>query len=228
MLLNSVEYLPQKVYNKCGGDCMDKMNTEQKILQRMDQENTGSIFINADFLDIVKSNTLRKSLKRLVDDNKITRILDGMYTKLEFSRILNKQIYPSPVSVAHAIARKFNWSIFPSKNTALNMVGLSTQISNTYEFLSDGPYRNYTYINSEIIFKKSANKKIKIDSDSLVTLVVALDSYGKSNINLKEINIITSYIIENKITIKILEQNKTIPGWMYQLISDILKKEAEK
>lgn len=219
--------LPRKVYNKCGGDRVINMTIEQQILKRIDKEKKGYIFINADFLDLAESNTLRKSLKRLVDESKITRIMDGMYAKLEYSNILKKQIFPSPVNVAHTLARKFNWSIYPSKNTALNIVGLSTQISNAYEFLSDGPYRKYKYLNTEINFKKSANKKIKINPESLATLIIALDAYGKDKIKDREINIVDRYLIDNKITESILEQNKTIPEWMYIVIKNIFKREEE-
>ena len=41
--------------------------------------------------------------------------------------------------VANAIARKFNWRIQPTGDTALTYLGLSNQVNGNYTYLSDGP-----------------------------------------------------------------------------------------
>lgn len=98
-----------------------------------------------------------------------------MFSILEYSEILNKHVYPSPVKIAESIARAFVWDIYPSENTALNIVGLSTQVTNVYEYLSDGPYRKYKYRGKEISFKNTVNKKLRLESNELVYLVTAID-----------------------------------------------------
>jgi len=45
--------------------------------------------------------------------------------------------------VAHALARKFGWTIQVSGNTALNILGLSTQVPIRYLYLSDGKSRSF-------------------------------------------------------------------------------------
>lgn len=37
-----------------------------------------------------------------------------------------------------AIARKYNWTIAPSGNTALNLLGLSTQVPSKWKYVSYG------------------------------------------------------------------------------------------
>jgi len=206
---------------------MKRPNYQSKVIEQIQNKPKGTLFIYSDFFEIADATAIRQILKRLSDEEKLVRVLDGMYTRLEYSNILKKHVYPSAIDVAHTLARKFNWNIYPSKHTALNIVGLSTQISNTYEFLSDGPYRKYTYLNNEISFKKSANKKIKINSDTLINLIVALDAYGKDRINDNEMKILSKYIENNQITEELLDQNKTIPEWMYLVIKKILKKEQK-
>lgn len=206
---------------------MKRPNYQSNVLDQIQKKPEGTLFIYSDFFEIADATAIRQIFKRLSDEKILVRIIDGIYVKLEYSSILKKHIYPSPVDIAHTLARKFKWQIYPSKNTALNIVGLSTQISNMYEFLSDGPYRKYDYLNNKIIFKKTANKKIKISSEALINLIIALDAYGKEKIKDNEINIIANYLKNNKISEELLEQNKTIPEWMYLLIKKILKKETQ-
>ena len=80
----------------------------------------------------------------------------------------------------------------------------------------------------KLVLKKSANKKIKINSDALINLIIALDAYGKDRIKDNEMKIISKYIENNQLTEELLDQNKTIPEWMYLVIKNILKKGQEK
>lgn len=203
---------------------MQRPDYQGQVLNQIESKPAGTLFIYSDFFEIAEATAIRQILRRLSNEKKVTKIMDGMYVKLEYSHVLKKYIYPSTINVAQTLARKFNWNIYPSKHTALNIVGLSTQISNTYEFLSDGPYRKYIYLSNEISFKKSANKKIKINSDALINLIIALDAYGKDTIKENEVQIISKYIENNKLTEELLDQNKTIPEWMYLVIKNILKK----
>ena len=204
---------------------MQRPDYQSKVLDMIQNKAEGTLFIHSDFFEIADATSIRQILKRLSDEGRLVRVLDGMYTRLEYSNILKKYVYPSTIDVAQTLARKFNWNIYPSKHTALNIVGFSTQISNTYEFLSDGPYRKYIYLSNEISFKKSANKKIKINSDALINLIIALDAYGKDRIKDNEMKIISKYIENNQLTEELLDQNKTIPEWMYLVIKNVFKKE---
>ena len=198
---------------------MKRLNYQTRVLEFVESKSRGVLFINSDFFDIASPTTIRQILKRLTDEGKITRIFDGMYSYLEYSSI-QKDMYPSPVDVAYAIARRFKWSIYPSGYTALNIVGISTELPNGYEFLSDGPYKKYEYLNHQVKFKKTASRKININSRNLAILVIALDLYGKERIKGKEIAIINKYIINKKISEKQLKQATTIPEWIYLLIKN--------
>ena len=60
--------------------------------------------------------------------------------------------------MAQALARKFNWRIQPSGDAALNLLGLSTQVPARWEYLSDGPSREYELGSATLAFRKSALK----------------------------------------------------------------------
>ena len=62
--------------------------------------------------------------------------------------------------MANALARSYHWTIAPYGNTALNFLGLSTQVTATWSYISDGTYRIYEWNSTRIEFKHRANREI--------------------------------------------------------------------
>ncbi len=93
-----------------------------------------------DFFTIADYETVRKTLNRLVNDEYIQRIINGVYYKPKYIEAINEYKAPNIDEVAHAIARKYNWTIAPSGNTALNLLGLDTQVPAKWTYISDGRY----------------------------------------------------------------------------------------
>ena len=52
----------------------------------------------------------------------------GIYDYPKYSELLKKQLSPDIEQVSRAYARKFNWKIEVSGESALNILGLSTQV----------------------------------------------------------------------------------------------------
>ena len=84
----------------------------------------------------------------------------GIYYKPEYNDFLGEFVAPEPDAVAHALARNFGWTIVPCGDTALNLLGLSTQIPAAWVYVSDGTYKEYTYEQTTIKFKRTTNKEI--------------------------------------------------------------------
>ena len=84
----------------------------------------------------------------------------GVYYKAEYNEFLEEYVAPEPDAVAHAIARNYGWTIVPFGDTALNILGLSTQVPATWVYMSDGTYKEYSYNQTTIRFKKTSNKKL--------------------------------------------------------------------
>ena len=109
----------------------------------------------ADFIADFSINNIDKALSSLVKKNKIRRIARGMYDYPKYSDFLNKELSPDIEKVAHAYARKFNWKIEASGDTALNISGLSNQVPGKYIYLSNGPNKNHQILdNISLEFKK--------------------------------------------------------------------------
>ena len=98
------------------------------ILERIRVAEPESVFVSTDYVDLADVNTVRQCLSRMEQTGELQRIMRGVYYRPVFSQLLGEYEAPSPHHVAQALARKFNWSIAPSGATALNLLGLSTQV----------------------------------------------------------------------------------------------------
>ncbi|MCL1828828.1 MAG: DUF6088 family protein, partial [Oscillospiraceae bacterium] len=115
------------------------------IRERILNSETGSIFVSVDFADVAENSRIGVIFSRLESEGVIRRIMRGMYDKPEYNDFLQEHLAPSPDTVAHALARNFGWTIVPGGDTALNLLGLSTQVPAVWSYVSDGTYKEYTF-----------------------------------------------------------------------------------
>lgn len=181
-------------------------------------ENPGKIYSIHDFYDLGTKNTIKSILYRLNEEGKITRLMDGLYTKPKYSHILDEYSYPTAQQVAEKLAEKFSWTIAPTNETALNYVGISTQVPNEYVYISDGAYRTYDYRNKKIIFKHTSNRNIKEYSKELSILIQAIIAIGKDKINEEDIKKMASF--SKNIEENLNKDTNKLPFW----IKDVLLK----
>jgi hypothetical protein len=69
----------------------------------------------------------------------IRRVIRGVYDKPKYSTLLQEYSAPNPNEIADALARNYSWTIAPTGNTALNLLGLSTQVPANWSYISSGP-----------------------------------------------------------------------------------------
>ena len=92
----------------------------KQILQRIEDSQTGTIFVNSDFVDIAETETVRRNLNRITQAGILRRIFNGIYEKPKYSKLLHEYVAADPDAVAKAIARNYHWTIAPCGNTALH------------------------------------------------------------------------------------------------------------
>ena len=162
---------------------MSRPDYLKQIENRIRSMPEGSVFITSDFLDLADTPTINKALSRLSSEGTIRRVVRGVYDRPSFSVLLQENSAPDTNLAAKAIARNFGWTIVPCGDTALNLLGLSTQVPATWQYVSDGPYREYTIGNRVLQFKHGANKDVSGLSDKFALIVQALKALGKGNID---------------------------------------------
>lgn len=207
-----------KVYN-FGCKEMLRMNLITSQIENIMSENQGKIFSINDFYELGTKNTIKSVLYRLNKEGKVVRLLDGLYTKPKYSKILKEYSYPDTNAVAKKIADKFSWTIVPAEDMALNYVGISTQVPNEYIYISDGAYREYLYRNKKIIFKHTTNRNITSYSRELSILIQAIKALGKDKISERDIKRLAFYAERIKEDLK--KDTLKLPFWIQEVLEKI-------
>lgn len=197
-----------------------------QIRGNIERAEAGSVFVSTDFTDITDKKTVNMGLIRLADEGLIKKILFGVYYKPEFSELLGETVAPSPNKVAHALARNFGWTIVPCGDTALNFLGLSTQVPSQWVYVSDGAYKEYTFDNTTIKFKRTTNKEISKASYKTALTIQALKALGKENITEQVISRLKKILTDEEKE-KMLAESKSATSWVLELIKIICKDEEK-
>lgn len=198
----------------------------EKISDRINSFEANKVFFANDFLDIASNATVRQILKRLADEDKIKRVIDGFYYNPRYSELIGEYEAVSIHELALAIARKYNWNIAPYNSTALNLLGLSTQVPNHYKYISSGRYKEYKMGDTILEFKKVNPGEISNMSLKTATVIQAIKSLGKENITSEVIQKIRENLTEKE-RADLMNESKSVPSWIYEVIREICEAKDE-
>lgn len=199
----------------------------RQIQERIAVAAEGSIFVNSDFADIADTETVRRNLNRFVKSGMLRRILKGVYEKPEYSEMLKEYVAADPHAVAEALARSYRWTIAPCGDTALNLLGLSTQVTAVWSYISDGPYKTYEWNSTKLEFKHRTNKEITGLSYMTILVIQALKTLGKTNVTSKTVQMLKSRLDEDD-KIAMLKEAAQSTDWVYDIIRQIAGEVQEK
>ncbi len=205
---------------------MARPNYLAEIKKRIEKSKTGDVFVAVDFVDITDKKTVQMAFLRLESNSIIKRVLRGVYYKPEYNDFLKEYVAPSPSLVAGAIARNFGWSVVPCGDTALNILGLSTQVPAVWSYVSDGTYKEYSFDNTTIKFKRTTNKEISKLSYKTALIIQALKALGKENITYEIIEKLRNSLTNEEKSTALIEA-KTATSWIYEYIKEIARGEND-
>ena len=190
------------------------------IRERILSAEDGTVFVTSDFADIADTNTIRQSIYRLVNDGTLRRILQGVYEKLKYSKLLEEYVAADPDAVAKALARSYHWTIAPCGNTALNLLGLSTQVTAFWSYISDGPYKTYEWNSTKLEFKHRTNKEITGLSYMTSLVIQVLKTLGRSNVTSDIIKTLSEKLSDDEKQACLKEAAEST-DWVYDTIRKI-------
>lgn len=206
---------------------MRENSTKKRIYDEICKMPYGKAFVISDFSGIAEYDTIKQNIKRLADDKIVIRVLPGIYYKPKYSALINEYSMVSIDEVAKAIARNNNWSIIPAGETALNMLGLSTQVPSKYEYISNGPYRTYYVDDMPLKLVHRSTKQVSNYSYMTSLLIQAIKATGKDNMSEKHIEILRNRLNDDDKK-KALEEGKTSTNWIYKYIKLICTEEINE
>ena len=147
----------------------------------------------------------------------LRRILKGVYEKPKYSKLLDEYVAADPDAVAKALARSYHWTIVPCGNTALNLLGLSTQVTAVWSYISDGPYKTYEWNSTKLEFKHRTNKEITGLSYMTSLVIQALKTLGRINVTAEIIQTLSEKLTEDEKRACLKEATEST-DWVYDTI----------
>lgn len=201
-------------------------NYLEQVRERIAVAKPGTVYIPSDFFDICEAVKINTCLNRLSKSGELVSVMRGVYAKPRFSNLLNRNIPPCADDVAKAIARNYGWSIVPCGDTALNILGLSTQVPAVYCYVSDGPYKKYEIDGMALQFRHTdSNYEINGVPYQTALLIQALKALGKDGITDEHIRFLAEKI-DNEEKERLLLDCRRITAWVYQVIKRICMEES--
>ena len=153
----------------------------KEIKSRIMQNGEGRLYMVSDFADLNNDALVTRVLSRLEKEEFLIRLSQGIYLFPSQNRYgIHK---PSIEVIAKAIAEKDKARIIPSGLTALNVLGLSTQVPMNAVYLTNGTPRSIMVGNRKILFKKSVPRSFAYQSELFSLVVSAMKEIGEEKIN---------------------------------------------
>ena len=185
----------------------------------------GTLFFNNSFPED-NDEYVGKVLSDFVRQGILHRLSRGIYLKAKETKF--GIIYPTTEDIAIAIAERDNAEILPTGSTALNMLGLSEQVTMTPVFLTSGSARKIKCGNRTITFKRGVPKNFALKGKMTRLLVQAMKAIGERNYNEeweRAINVILNKYPE-KATMP--DDLKVMPTWIKKNIIKTLSKNTHE
>jgi hypothetical protein len=134
-------------------------------------------------------------------------------------------LYPTIDQIAQKIAERDKAQIMPTGDTALNILGLSTQVPMNAIYITNGAKRKVKVGNRNIIFKNAVQKNFQFKGKVLPLIIIALKKLGENDITDEIRDKITKLVSEN-----IADEKSTMmhdlylsPVWIKELLLPIIK-----
>lgn len=173
---------------------------------------------NSDFHDLGRAETVRWTLFTLKGRGEIRELMAGIYDYPAYSELLGETLAPDADRVARAIARRHGWHIQATGNTALNMLGISTQVPGRLVYLSNGPSKVYTKITPNIEFRRAGMKESCFAYRKSELVVQAIRTLGRDGVTGEAAEKIRRYISTEREWQRILKDARTAPAWIGNIL----------
>ena len=198
------------------------MNTEHPnitLRKRIEALPEDSILFRSDFPEY-HSEFVGETLAELTQEGLLVKLAQGIYAKPRWSRF--GVVLPSVDKIVQAIAARDNAEVLPSGITALNVLGLSTQVPMKYSYLTTGSERTIKLKNQEIRLKRGVPKNFCYKTKLIALLVQALKALKQQNVGQEEIQVIRSLISKEPDRIALAKDVDVMPNWMKRIVKPML------
>src|SRR5690554_694199 len=193
-------------------------SVQTRIENEIKSMKRGSVLFPSNFDEIGNVEAVKKSLLRLENKKFLVRLAHGIYLYPKQDKLLGV-LYPTIEEIAMAIAERDKARIIPTGTTALNKLGLSTQIPMNIVFLTDGAPRSIVVGKRTIKFKRTSPKNLAVKGEITSLIIQALKEIGKDNVTTEQLEIISKHL-ENVKQENIEHDAKHAPVWISKIMKN--------
>jgi hypothetical protein len=195
----------------------------QIIKERISRIEKGKLFSINDFEGANNDSLVTRTLSRLQNEGTIVRVATGIYMnpkKTQFGIL-----YPTIDQIAQKIAERDKAQIMPTGNTALNILGFSTQVPMNAVYITNGAKRNVKVGSRNIIFKNAVQKNFQFKGKLLPLIIIALKELGESRVTDEIRNKIAKLVSDSNTDERTTMMNDLYlsPVWIKELLLPIIK-----
>ena len=189
------------------------------LRQRIEAMPEDCILFRSDFPEY-HTEFVGSILSELTTEGMLVKIAHGIYAKPRRSKF--GVVLPSVDKVVQAIAARDNAEVLPSGMTALNALGLSTQVPMNYTYLTTGSERTVNLSNRQVVLKRGVPKNFCYGTRLISLLVQALKVLKKENVGEEELNIIQQLVSKETNKETLAKDVDMMPAWMKRIIKPML------
>lgn len=195
---------------------MKRPTLEIKVESEIKKADKGRILFAEDFTELGNIESINRVLSRLKEKGILVRLAFGIYLYPKIDRELGV-LYPSVEDIAQAIARRDKARIIPTGITALNKLGLSTQVPLKAVYLTDGAARVVKIGKRTITFKKASPKNLLAKGEISCLSIQALKSIGKNKVE-EELLAKVKSMLKKENKENIMHDAKLAPAWINKIL----------
>ena len=198
-------------------------NISEKIRESISKIEAGSLFTVCDFADVNNDGLVARTLSRLQKEGVIIRVTTGIY--MNPKRTQFGILYPAIDQIATKIAERDRAQIMPTGDTALNILGLSTQVPTNAVYITNGAKRKVKVGERSIIFKNVVQKNFQFKGKLLPLIIIALKELGEKQIT-EEIRVkIAKLVVESNANERttMMHDMYLAPAWIKELLLPVIK-----
>ena len=189
------------------------------LRQRIEAMPEDCILFRSDFPEY-HTEFVGSVLSELTNEGMLVKIAHGIYAKPRNSRF--GVVLPSVDKVVQAIAARDNAEVLPSGMTALNALGLSTQVPMNYTYLTTGSERTVNLSNRKVVLKRGVPKNFCYGTRLISLLVQALKALKKENVGDSELNVIRQLVLKETDKDTLIKDVDMMPAWMKRIIKPMI------
>jgi hypothetical protein len=196
-----------------------KIDTDT-LRSRIEAMPEDSVLFRSDFPEY-HSEFVGGTLAELTSEGLLVKLAQGIYAKPRKSRF--GVVFPSVEKIVQAMATRDNAEIIPSGMTALNALGLSTQVPMNYTYLTTGSERTVKLANQLVVLKRGVPKNFCYETRLIALLVQALRALKLENVGQEELQTIRTLITKEPDKEALAKDVDVMPAWMKRIVKPMLK-----